>query len=142
MPAEDVARKIQGIWDCRLSSGQWDEAIGIINDYADSRIDEMEHQIYLERNDHKVRQKSLIWTEQKWEEAKARIADLERETLRLRKLGIKERLLRTMPNSGKEWYRAGGDKQCPECRLVYFDHPEDPKLAPCRILCNGDRVKL
>lgn len=37
--------------------------------------------------------------------------------------------------------RAGGDVECPTCRLAYVEHPELPRFPTFHMICSGDIVK-
>lgn len=45
-----------------------------------------------------------------------------------------------MMEEGK-YARAGGDVECPTCRLPYLEHPELPKWPTFLMLCSGEIVK-
>jgi hypothetical protein len=36
-----------------------------------------------------------------------------------------------------KYERAGGDVECPDCRLTYYEHPEVPGFPTFHIICSG-----
>lgn len=46
----------------------------------------------------------------------------------------------SMMEEGK-YERSGGDVECKACGVLYYDHPELPKLPTFHMLCDGRIVK-